>query len=185
MNMAIKDSSCSVLSLKAVLLFLAVFLLLTASIGIASETKQETEKPKEKTMSAPSVTLGYVVMYVKDVNTTLAFYDEAFGLNRRFFNDANGQVYGELETGAARLAFYNFELAGTQWKNGFTAASPDKTPLGFEISLVTSDVPSLYARAVKAGATVVSSPEKKPWGQTVACLRDKDGHTISLCTPAP
>ncbi len=135
-------------------------------------------------MSPPSVSLGYVVLYVKDVAATLAFYEEAFGLSRRFFNDDHGKAYGELETGAARLAFYNFALAKTQVKD-FAAASPDQAPLGFEIALVTPEVPALYARALKAGATAVTAPETKPWGQTVACLRDKDGHLVELCTPLP
>jgi len=173
------------INFKATLIFFAVCMLLVAGLGISSETSQETVKPKEKTMSTPSVSLGYVVLYVKDVNATLTFYEEAFGLARRVFNDANGQAYGELETGAARLAFYNFELAKTQFKEGFVAASPDKAPLGFEIALVTSDVPALYARAVKAGAATVSGPQTRPWEQTVACLRDKDGHIVELCTPMP
>jgi len=171
--------------MKATHLFIAVCLLLIASIGITSETKQETVKPKEKTMSTPSVSLGYVILYVKDVNASMAFYEEAFGLSRRFFNDANGKAYGELETGAARLAFYNFELANEHMKQGVVVASPDKVPLGFEIGLVTPDVPALYARAVKAGATSVSEPAVTPWGQTVAYLRDKDGHLVALGTPLP
>ena len=164
---------------------LAVCSLLIASVGITSETTNETVKPKEKTMSTPSVSLGYVVLYVKDVSASLTFYEEAFGLSRRFYNNDNGKAYGELETGPARLAFYSLELAKTQWKQGFVATSPNKAPLGFEITLVTPDVRALYARAVKAGATVVSQPETKPWGQTVACLRDKDGHIVGLCTPLP
>ena len=171
--------------MKTTHLFLVICSLLIASVGITSETNKATVKPKEKTMSTPSVSLGYVVLYVKDVSATLTFYEEAFGLSRRFYNDDHGKAYGELETGAARLAFYSFELAKTQLKEGFVAASPDKAPLGFEIALVTPDVPALYARAVKAGATVVSKPETKPWGQTVACLRDTDGHIVELCTPLP
>jgi len=136
-------------------------------------------------MNAPSVALGYVVLYVKNVTASLAFYENAFGLARRFFNDDGGKAYGELETGAARLAFYSLELAREQWKEEFVVASLDKAPLGFEIALVTPDVPALFARAVKAGATVVSEPAAKPWGQTVACLRDQDGHTVGLCTPLP
>src|SRR2546428_10215789 len=132
---------------------LAVCSLLIASIGINAETNKETVKPKEKTMSTPSVSLGYVILYVKDVSATLTFYEKAFGLSRRFFNDDNGKAYGELETGSARLAFYSLELAKTHAKD-FIVATPDKPPLGFEIALVTSDVPGLYARAVKAGATI-------------------------------
>ena len=147
--------------------------------------KKETVKPKEKTMSAQSVSLGYVILYVKDVSATLAFYEEAFGLSGRFFHDDNGKAYGELETGATRLAFASLELARMHLKQEVVAASLDKAPLGFEIALVTPDVPALYARAVKAGATAVSEPAAKPWGQTVAYLRDKDGHVVELCTPLP
>jgi len=52
-----------------------------------------------------------------------------------------------------------------------------------EIALVTKNLPVAFARAVKAGATVVSEPEVKPWGQTVAYLRDNSGHLVELCTP--
>ena len=65
------------------------------------------------------------------------------------------------------------------------AASLEKAPLGVEIALVTPDVPGLYARAVKAGAVAVSEPTTKPWGQTVAYLRDNSGHLVELCTPMP
>jgi uncharacterized glyoxalase superfamily protein PhnB len=70
-------------------------------------------------------------------------------------------------------------------KQEIVAAAPDRAPLGVEIALVTSDVPALYARAVKAGATAVNEPAAKPWGQTVAYLRDKAGHLVELCTPLP
>lgn len=136
-------------------------------------------------MNTPSASLGYVILYVKDVSASLDFYQKAFGLSRRFFNDENGLAYGELETGAARLAFYNLKLANLHLPQEAVSASPDKPPLGFEIALVTTDVPALYAQAVKEGATVVSAPSATQWGQTVAYLRDKDGNTVSLCTPLP
>jgi lactoylglutathione lyase len=145
----------------------------------------KTVKPNGTTMSTPSVSLGYVILYVKDVSASLAFYEKAFGLARRFFTDDNGKAYGELETGAARLAFASLELAKSHLKQEFVVASPDKAPLGFEIALVTPDVPALYARAVKAGAIPVSEPSTKPWGQTVAYLRDNAGNLVELCTPLP
>lgn len=150
-----------------------------------SEINNETLRPKKNTMSTPSVSLGYVILYVKDVSASLAFYEEAFGFSRRFFHDDNGKAYGELETGATRLAFASLALAQSHLKQEVVAASPDKAPLGVEIALVTPDVPALYARAVKAGATALSEPATKPWGQTVAYLRDKAGHLVELCTPLP
>jgi len=136
-------------------------------------------------MTLPSVSLGYVILYVKDVSASLAFYERAFGLSRRFFNDDNGKAYGELETGAVRLSFASLELATEQLKQDVIAASLHAAPLGFEVALVTPDVPGLFAYAVNAGATAVTEPAKKPWGQTVAYLRDPDGHVIELCTPMP
>ena len=135
-------------------------------------------------MNTPSVSLGYVVLYVRDVEGSLAFYEKAFGLTRRFFNNDHGKAYGELETGAARLAFYSLELARVEVKE-FVAAAANQPPLGMEIALVTPDVPALYARAIKAGATAVSEPATKPWGQTVAILRDNSGYLVELCTPLP
>jgi catechol 2,3-dioxygenase-like lactoylglutathione lyase family enzyme len=134
-------------------------------------------------MNPPS--LGYVILYVNDVATSLAFYEKAFGLARRFFHDDNGKAYGELETGAARLAFDSIALAEEHLKQKIVAASPDKTPLGVEIALTTPDVPELFKRAVKAGAVTVSEPVTKPWGQTVAYLRDNSGFLVEICTPMP
>jgi lactoylglutathione lyase len=133
----------------------------------------------------PAPALGYVILYVRDVAASLAFYEKAFGLTRRFFNDDGGKAYGELETGAARLAFASLPLVEGHLKHGVTLAAADKPPLGFEVALVTSDVAGLYARALKAGAAGVSAPEVKPWGQTVAYVRDDNGVLVELCSPLP
>ncbi len=136
-------------------------------------------------MSSPAVSLGYVILFVKNVPKSLEFYEQAFGLARRFFNDDNGKAYAELDTGAARLAFCSLELVKSQMNRELVIAAPDKPPLGFEIALVTTDVPGLYTRALKAGAVPVSEPATKPWGQTVARVHDCDGHLVELCTPLP
>ena len=90
-----------------------------------------------------------------------------------------------METGATRLAFASVALANEHLKQPLVAAVPDKAPLGVEIALTTPDVPALYQRALKAGATAVSEPATKPWGQTVAYVRDNSGFLVELCTPMP
>ena len=134
-------------------------------------------------MNPPS--LGYVILYVNDVAASLAFYEKAFGFARRFFHDDNGKAYGELETGATCLAFASIALAREHLGQEVVAASPGEAPLGVEIALTTPDVPALFTRAVTAGARAVSEPAAKPWGQTVAYLRDISGHLVELCTPMP
>jgi catechol 2,3-dioxygenase-like lactoylglutathione lyase family enzyme len=39
---------------------------------------------------------GYTILYVKDVEKTVAFYESAFGLKRKFVNESG---YGEMDTG--------------------------------------------------------------------------------------
>jgi lactoylglutathione lyase len=129
--------------------------------------------------------LGYVILYVNDVAASLAFYEKAFGLSRRFFHDDNGKAYGELETGVTRLAFASVTLANEHLKQPVMAAAPNQAPLGVEIALTTPDVPTLFQRAIQAGATTVSEPATKPWGQTVAYVRDNSGFLVELCTPMP
>lgn len=129
--------------------------------------------------------LGYVILYVNDVAASLAFYEKVFGLPRRFFHDDNGKAYGELETGATRLAFASVALATEHLKQPVVAAAPDQAPLGVEIALTTPDVPALFQHALRAGATAVSEPTTKPWGQTVAYVRDNSGFLVELCTPLP
>jgi len=41
--------------------------------------------------------LGYTILYVADVASSLSFYERAFGFKRRFLQESG--TYGELETG--------------------------------------------------------------------------------------
>jgi uncharacterized glyoxalase superfamily protein PhnB len=128
------------------------------------------------------VKLGYTILYVKDVPRAVAFYEDAFGINRKFVHEAG--LYAEMDTGATTLSFAAFGLAKSNLPCGFRENQLETLPAGFEIALVTDDVASAYARALSAGATVVSPPATKPWGQTVAFVRDKDGIVVELCSPS-
>ena len=125
--------------------------------------------------------LGYTIIYVPDVMQSLAFFEQAFGLKRRFLHESGD--YGELETGATTLAFASLDLGRSNLPQGFVVASESAQPLGFEIALVTPDVASAHARALQAGATDIKPPEAKPWGQTVFYVRCPDGVLVELCSP--
>lgn len=135
--------------------------------------------------STPALTLGYVILYVQDVAASLAFYEQAFGLARRFFHDDHGKAYGELETGATRLAFVSLALARDNLQPAPTAASRATPPQAAEIAFVTPEVKAAYDQAVAAGALALTPPAAKPWGQIVAYVRDPDGHLVELCSPLP
>ena len=124
---------------------------------------------------------GYTILYVEDVTRAIDFYERAFGLTRRFVSD--DASYGEMETGDTTLSFASHILVGEFIPGGYRRNDPAEPPVGVEIGFVTDDVPSAWETALAAGATVVSPPTTKPWGQTVAYVRDLDGMLVEICTP--
>ena len=122
---------------------------------------------------------GYTILYVKDVEKTVAFYESAFGLKRKFVHESG---YGEMDTGETKLAFASVELATS---NGvpFVPANPEGPSPAVEVALVTQDVAGAFSVAVKAGAVPVAEPKQKPWGQTVGYVRDLNGFLIEICSP--
>lgn len=124
--------------------------------------------------------LGYTIIYVADVPKTVAFYEAAFGLTCRFIHDS--ALYAEMETGATALAFAGDEAA----EMAGLAIVPnrrDAAAAGWEICLVTDDIATAYAQAVKQGAAPVVPPTAKPWGQTVSYVRDLNGCLVEIATP--
>jgi catechol 2,3-dioxygenase-like lactoylglutathione lyase family enzyme len=125
--------------------------------------------------------LGYTIVYVPNVAASLTFFEDTFGLSRRFLHESGD--YGELETGETTLAFASHELGNTNFPAGFVAASESSKPLGVEIALVTPSVAQAHAKALAAGATELKAPETKPWGQVVSYVRCPDGTLVEICSP--
>ena len=128
--------------------------------------------------------LGFIIIYVDDVKETLAFYQNAFGLTIRLEHEDNGQVlYGELETEGAILGFASHVMGEMNLNGHYEKVTLEKKPCGQEIVFVVDDINSSYNKALAAGAISIVEPAEKPWGQTVAYLRGKEGTLIELCTP--
>jgi lactoylglutathione lyase len=128
-----------------------------------------------------SMRLGYTILYTPDVAASLAFFETAFGLQRRFLHE--GGDYGELATGETTLAFAAHTLGAAHFPTGYIRAHESDLPLGMEIALVTPDVAAAHSKAISAGAREMKAPETMPWGQTVSWLRCPDGCLVELCTP--
>jgi lactoylglutathione lyase len=127
------------------------------------------------------IQFAYTILYVTDVTRSLTFYEKAFGFQRKFI--APGEEYGELTTGTTTLSFAAIELAKKNLPNGFIESSIKGKPFGIEIGFTTKEVEKVYSEALKAGATEVEKAKTKPWGQTVAYVKDPDGFLIEICTP--
>ncbi len=125
--------------------------------------------------------LGYTILYVPHVESSLWFFAQAFGLETKFLHESGD--YGELDTGETTLAFASHALGESHYPGGHVRASDSKQPLGMEIALVTENVAAAHQAAIAHGATELSAPSEKPWGQVVSYVRTPDGMLVELCTP--
>lgn len=123
---------------------------------------------------------GYAILYVDDVENTVNFYEQAFGLKRKMVVPGE---FAELETGSTRLAFAARTHATTLFTIPIQAGGVAEPAPPMEIALVTPDVEKAFDKAVAAGAIAIAKPAQKPWGQTVAYVRDDNGFLVELCTP--
>ena len=127
------------------------------------------------------VKFGYTILYVQDVTKAITFYEAAFGFTRKFITQEND--YGELATGETTISFASQTLANSNLKEGFIASDLNNKPFATELGFITEDVTKVVELALQHGATEIAAPQQKPWGQTVAYLRDIDGFLIEICTP--
>jgi len=126
------------------------------------------------------MTFRYTILYVPDVVRTIGFYERAFGFQRGFVHESG--EYGELQTGATTLSFASLTLANSNFEGGVAPGGLHQPPAAFEVAFATDDVAAAFGRATAAGATPTSPPKLKPWGQTVAYVRDLNGSLVELCT---
>lgn len=123
--------------------------------------------------------LGYVIIYVKNIQETVSFYEKAFALKRRFIHESG--TYAEMDTGSTTLAFVDEKLVEDSLSFR-PNRSTEKTP-GIEISFVTDHVERDFNEAVKAGAFPIVKPSQKPWGQIVSYVKDNNGCLVEICSP--
>jgi len=125
--------------------------------------------------------LGYITIYVPDVEQAIAFYEKAFGLKLCYLHES--KQYAELDTGNTKLTFASEELAGSNNFPFVKNSLVNTAPVGIEIAFVIQEVQKAYQKAISAGAVVVKEPSAKPWGQVVSYVRDLNGVLIEICSP--
>ena len=124
---------------------------------------------------------AYTILFVPDVEAAASFYKQCFGFQIRF-HDEDGD-YIELETEGVTLAFASERLATKNTAGAFSPSSSEGKAAAMEVAFVTDDVQAAFDTAVAKGAHALSNPEQKPWGQTVAYVRDLNGFLVELASP--
>jgi lactoylglutathione lyase len=119
--------------------------------------------------------IGYVILYVGDLDASIAFYRDVIGLPYRF-TDAG---YAEFGTGGTRFALY--ERRRAEWLTGRTVTPGPAA----EIVLLVEDVDAEAERLAKAGAAILSGPADRPWGHRTLHVADPDGFIVEFAQEIP
>ena len=119
-----------------------------------------------------------VMLYVKDLGRSVAFYRDALGFEPEGFWDDEtreygpepqaGTSYGTLRSGPVKVALHTLD---EEIKSG-----------GLVVHLEVDDVDAYRARVKDAGHEA-SEPQDMPWGWRMSFLKDPDGHCFGLYTP--
>jgi lactoylglutathione lyase len=116
----------------------------------------------------------YIVLIVADLDRAVQFYAEVMGLPLGHRSGA----YAQFSTGATRLALYHRDAIAQTL--GISVKPPADDAPGFELGFKVADVDAAFAEMIKRGATAVTPPTDRPWGQRTAYVRDPDGHLIEF-----
>lgn len=125
--------------------------------------------------------LGWVIVYVPDVEEAIGFYERAFGLSRTFVDPTGG--FGQLDTGSTALAFASDELGAANVPQGVRRPAAEEPTASIELALVFDDVQAAFDHAVAEGCTPLSPPAVKPHGQTVGWVRDPWSTLVEIASP--
>ena len=107
--------------------------------------------------------MAYLILYVSDLETSIAFYRDALGLPFKF-QDAG---YAEFATPGTRLGLY--ERRRAEWLTGRTVTPGPAA----EVVFMVDDVDAHARRLTARGAVVISAPTDRPWGHRTVHLADR------------
>jgi lactoylglutathione lyase len=126
------------------------------------------------------VTFSHTIFYVTNIEKIIEFYEKAFGIAAKFVHES--RLYAELNTGGTTLAFADEALGKENLPEGYLPSDVARLPSACEIVFTVKDVDQSYERAIAAGAVALVPPKQKPWGQTVAYVRDPSGVLIEIAS---
>jgi lactoylglutathione lyase len=121
-------------------------------------------------------TVDYVILYVRDLDRAVAFYQDVVGLPLRLRRSG----YAEFAT--ANLKFGLYERDRLPGLVGAEAAGQE--PAGETLFLVP-DVDAEAERLHRAGQAILSGPSDRPWGHRTVHLLDPDGNVVELAQEIP
>jgi lactoylglutathione lyase len=120
--------------------------------------------------------LGSVILYVDDLERSIAFYRDVIGVPFKL----RGDGYAEFAVEGTKLGL--FERSRLPDLIGRDGGLPGPTA---EILFVVPDVDAEADRLHRAGASILNGPVDRPWGHRTLHVGDPDGHVVELAQEIP
>jgi lactoylglutathione lyase len=121
--------------------------------------------------------VGYVILFVADLERSVGFYRDAIGLELKL----RGDGYVEFATQGVKFGLYDRNRLEELTGQGPEApGSP-----GGEVVFLVGDVDAEAARLRAAGVSVLKGPVDRAWGHRTVHLQDPDGFVVELAEEIP
>ena len=121
--------------------------------------------------------VGYVILFVADLERSVGFYRDVLGLPFKLHGDG----YVEFATQGAKFGLYDRNRLGELTGQG--TGRPVEP--GGEVVFLVEDVDAEAERLRAAGATILSGPVDRPWGHRTLHVEDPDGFVVELAEEIP
>ena len=121
--------------------------------------------------------VGYVILFVADLERSLAFYRDLIGLPFKL----EGDGYLEFATKGTRFGLYDRNRLGE-----LTGQGPEAPAMpGGEVVFLVGDVDAEAERLKAAGVAILKGPVDRPWGHRTVHVEDPDGFVVELAEEIP
>ena len=121
--------------------------------------------------------VGYVILFVADLERSVAFYRDVIGLPFKL----QGDGYVEFATQGRRFGLYDRNRLGELTGQG--RSRPGEP--GGEVVFLVEDVDAEAERLRAAGAAILKGPVDRAWGHRTLHVEDPDGFVVELAEEIP
>jgi lactoylglutathione lyase len=115
--------------------------------------------------------VDYVILYVADLDRSIAFYRDLIGVPFKF----RDKTYAEFAVEGTKLGLFDRASLPELLGRPASAGGP-----GGEVCFLVDDVDAEAARLRAAGAEVLTGPVDRAWGHRTLHLLDPDGFVVEL-----
>jgi lactoylglutathione lyase len=121
--------------------------------------------------------VGYVILFVGDLERSVAFYRDVIGVPFRL----QGDGYVEFATEGTKFGLYDRNRL-----EELTGQGPERPEQpGGEVVFLVGDVDAEAERLRGAGATILKGPVDRAWGHRTLHVEDPDGFVVELAEEIP